>query len=127
MTAYERGNYLERRAADKLRHDGYTCWQTRGSKTPADIIAAKPGQLLLVQVKAGLATITHDEWNNLLATATRAGAIPIVADRLKRGVIRWRRITHAHQPNSRDWPAVDWHADQVAAAMARHPAGRNRP
>jgi Holliday junction resolvase len=115
MTAYERGNHFERRVADQLRTDGYQVWQTRGSKSPADILAAKTGQLLLVQVKSGEHGMSGTDWNLLLELANRAGATPILATRtgpaLRR--IHYRRLTGPHRHGTRSWPCEDWTPDEV--------------
>jgi Holliday junction resolvase len=129
MTAYTRGDYFEKRVADDLRHNGYLCWQSRGSKTVVDIIALKPGQVLLVQVKAGMTPPAGTEWNSLLKIARYTQAVPLIADRAGRGVIRYRRITDPHTPHKHDWPARIWKPDdaELAAAIARHPAGKHSP
>lgn len=115
MTAYTRGNAFERKIVDQLEHDGYTCWQSRGSKTAADIIAIKPGQLVLVQAKSGVNHISGHDWNRLLDLARSIDATAVVADRPTRGVIRYRRIT-AHKTAATQlgyWPAEPWHPDTL--------------
>jgi Holliday junction resolvase len=129
VTAYQRGNYFERRVADDLRHDGYLVFQSRGSKTVVDIVAIKPRQVLLIQAKAGLTPPTSTEWNSLYLIARSHGALALIADRAGKGRIRYRRITAAHTARSHDWPAAPWTADddELAAAITRHPAGKQRP
>jgi Holliday junction resolvase len=116
-TAYRRGDHFEKRVADQLRIDGYIVYQSRGSKSPVDIVALKPMQVLLIQAKSGDTGLTGVEWNLLLELARRAGAIPLVADRTGPAgrVIRWRRITGPHPAHTRTWPCEDWTPDQVAA------------
>jgi Holliday junction resolvase len=109
---YRAGDHFEKRVADHLRADGYAVWQTRGSKSPADLIAIKPGETLFVQVKAGATTLDHAEWNALIHTAIIAGALPIIADRDGRG-IRYRRILGGHTERSRDWPTEPFTTDIV--------------
>jgi hypothetical protein len=55
MTNYRRGVYYERRSIEYLRSCGYTCFRAAGSKGPADIVAIRPGDALLVEVKSGRA------------------------------------------------------------------------
>lgn len=116
-TAYRRGVAFERRVAEQLRLDGYEVWRSPGSKTPVDVLAAKTGQLLLVQAKSGTTGITGTDWNLLLELARRAGAVPLLATRTGPGLrrIRWQRITGPHTPHSRTWPCEDWTPDEVAS------------
>jgi Holliday junction resolvase len=113
--AYRRGNDYERRVMHALQTDGYVVWQSRGSKSPVDLICLKRGQVLLVQVKGGRVTsISHDQWNALLAVAQRIGALAVIADRDGRK-IRYRRIAGAHLPRSQNWPSVLWEPDSLGA------------
>jgi Holliday junction resolvase len=120
---YARGNYAERRTADTLRGDGYAVWQSRGSKGPADLIAVKVGEILLVQVKSGTTPIGGSQWNALYQLARQIGAVPVVADWPKRGKLRLRRITGEHLERKQTWPAIPFTLDQIDAAIQRHPAG----
>jgi Holliday junction resolvase len=121
MTAYQRGNAFERRIADRLRADGYYVWQTRGSKSPVDILAIKPGQILFVQCKIGVAALSAQRWDELHDLATRAGALPILADRPTLRRYRFRRITGRYRPHvpgetrGGDWPTAPFPLDAVIA------------
>jgi hypothetical protein len=53
MTNYRRGVYYERRSMAYLRACGYTCFRAAASKGPADIVAIRPGDALLVEVRSG--------------------------------------------------------------------------
>jgi Holliday junction resolvase len=129
--AYRAGDRFEKRVITDLETDGYRAWQSRNSRGLADVFALKPGQVLLVQVKAGLTGPSHQEWNGLYELAVRVGAVPLWADHdpehPKR--IRYRRLLGPHNDRRHDWPAVAWTADEaeLAAAIARHPAGKHRP
>lgn len=127
MSAYSRGYAFERKVETYLRTNGYHVVQSRGSHGLADLVASKPGQLLLVQCKSGLTGMDHDSWNALLDLAQQNACIPVVADRPRRGVIRLRRITGPHSPRSQAWPCVEFAIDELAAAIARHPAGKKPP
>jgi len=127
---YRSGDRFEKRVLDDLETNGYHATQSRNSRGLADLFALKYGQVLLVQVKAGLTGLTHAEWNGLYELATRVGAIPLVADRDPQHPrqIRYRRISGPHSERRHDWPALPWTADdaELHAAMQRHPAGRKR-
>lgn len=129
MTAYQRGNAFERIIADQLRGDGYSVWQTRGSKSPVDIVAIKTGQTLFVQCKAGVAALTAAAWNQLHDLAAAVGALAIIADRPKRGTYRLRRITGRYRPHiagetrGGDWPAEPFNTDVLDASSDQSRAG----
>jgi Holliday junction resolvase len=81
------GSYYELETVKALVVDGYWVCKAAGSKGVADLVALKPGEVLLLQVKKGRAfggtttnRITHEEWNGLYALARHVGALPIVAD-----------------------------------------------
>jgi Holliday junction resolvase len=113
LTNYQRGDHFEKRILADLRAQGYVAWQTRGSKSPADIVALKAGQTLLVQVKAGSRPMGHDEWNTLYALAQRIAAQAVYAARDGRAV-DYRRLAGAHLPRSRHWPCETFTLDEVA-------------
>lgn len=104
---YRQGDGFEKRVLADLRIQDYLAWQSRGSKSPVDIIALRSGQVLLVQVKGGLAQIGHDGWNDLYDLAQRVAGVPILAQRSGRK-IRYRQLTGLHLPRSRYWPSVSW-------------------
>jgi hypothetical protein len=127
---YRSGNYYEQKTAHLFRYDGYTVWQTRGSHGPADLICAKPMQLVLVQVKSGIRPIGGNDWNALFGLAADAGAIPVLAE--------WRppdkplpgsalllclwRLLNTHQAHKHTWPMEPFVLDEVDAAVSRHPS-----
>lgn len=105
MSAYQRGDYREKRVKEQLEARGYIVWQTRGSHGVADIVALKRDtRPLLVQVKTGSANITHSEWNKLYRLAMSLGAIPVVVTMDGR-FYRWRRIEGEHAVYTQTWPA----------------------
>lgn len=80
MSNYAAGTRVEHHNRDHLTADGYVVLRTAGSKGFVDLIAIKPGQLLLVQSK-GNGRITAADWNQLLERAAWVGAVPILASR----------------------------------------------
>lgn len=124
VSEYARGNNYERKVADLLRGDGYEVWQTRGSKSYADLIAIKAGEILLVQVKGANAPIGWYEWNGLHLLAEKVGAVPLIADfpewrKGKAGPVRFRVILGMRKKFSREsnWPCGQWTADEIAEAL----------
>jgi hypothetical protein len=118
---YRRGYEAERRTEAAFRADGYVVWRPGGSLGEADLIAAKPRQLVLVQVKAGEATLADGWWNDLHRLAAWLDAIPVVADWPKRGQLRLRRITGPHHKRSKLWPCRVFLLDEVDAAARWQP------
>jgi Holliday junction resolvase len=114
VTSYGQGYYYERRTASRLRDDGYFVLEGRGSHGPADLVAVKAGQVLLVQVKKGSGKLTDEAWNVLFAEARRVRALPLVADWPARGELRLRVITAPHHARSQTWPAVLFTPDEAA-------------
>jgi hypothetical protein len=51
MSAYESGRRIEWAVVHRLTEDGYECQRAASSKGVADVVAFKPGQVLLVNVK----------------------------------------------------------------------------
>ena len=118
-----KGYRAEYRCRELLAADGYLVWKSAGSLTCADLIAAKPGEWLLVQVKAGEATLGHDWFNELFEVAhalsrnRHAGSYSrvhaIVADFPVRGKLRLRRITGLHVAHKHSWPLEEFSTDEV--------------
>lgn len=122
MTGYARGTRREKMTRAALEREGYWCVESRGSHGVADLIALKPGQVLMVQVKTGdLDTngqLRSGWWNELLEQARTAGALPVVADwppLNKRGAaLRLRVITGWHKPGSPRWAWAPFITDELA-------------
>lgn len=108
MSRYAAGYRFERRITAHLEACGYVVVESRGSHGAADLIAGKPGRLLAVQAKGGATTMSHAEWNALVTLAARMGALPVIADRVKRK-LRYRQLTGLHAFRSRSWPCEPIH------------------
>ena len=100
-TNYQRGKALEDRARRQLERDGYWCISARGSKGAADVVALKPGQVLMVQCKRAARGMTAGEHNALHALATGLGAVPVYAEAVPRGPVTWWRLTAPRRPYQR--------------------------
>jgi len=124
VTPYALGVAAEKRTAEHLRRDGYFVIESRGSHGPADLVAVKPGQVLMIQVKRGEARLDDGWWNELADAAAKAGALAIVADwpappGRVRGRLRLRRITGQHHARSKAWPCALFVTDELAEAQVR--------
>ena len=129
-----RGQSAEGRCKGALQHDGYLVWKSARSLTVADLIAAKPGEWLLVQVKGGAKAMTSSDWNELfqialtLSAGGHGGAFTrvhaIIADWPERTQFRWgpmrlRRISGRHVPHSEVWPTEPFSTDIEEESDAR--------
>ena len=66
---YNKGRAKEYRAMEILRKDGFHAIRSAGSHGAVDVIAAKSGKILLIQVKSGKARIKKDELKELVKWA----------------------------------------------------------
>lgn len=114
MTNYKRGYLFESTIAGQLRQDGYFCVRSGGSHGVADVVALKPGQVLLIQAKID-GELPAAEWNELFAIALQIGAVPLLAWRPKRGVLEYRRLTGLRVVRG-ERPSQVWTADEVSHA-----------
>jgi Holliday junction resolvase len=88
VTHYTRGAAFERAVAARLDIDGYLVLRAAGSHGVADLVALKPGQVVLIQCKiSGIISIT--EWNTFYETASRVDALPVLAYKPRRGVFAY--------------------------------------
>src|SRR5215217_7683227 len=108
---YKNDQPSEYRISDDLAQDGYSCIRAAGSKGKADIIALKPGEILLVQVKRSNPQLTPNDRTALLELARITGGRPIVAHKPPRKPVIYRELTG---PGPKDWKP--FHTDQVGAA-----------
>jgi len=124
VTAYRRGVRAEKFVVERLSDDGYVCIESRGSHGPADVWAAKVGELLFIQVKLASGSdwpLSHGAWNALREAARLAGAIPVVAI-VTPGrphhppAIACRKITGRHAERSQLWPSEPFVIDVAGAA-----------
>ncbi|MFN3621476.1 MAG: hypothetical protein ACK4TI_01155, partial [Nitrososphaerales archaeon] len=77
-SSYERGRSAEYRVKDTLEDLGYLVIRSAASHTPIDLLAAKKGERLAVQVKVR-GTLMKEERGELLKWAKEFGAKPILA------------------------------------------------
>lgn len=84
MTNYRNGAELERAAKHLLEDDGYHVIKSGGSKGITDLVALKPGEILLIQCKTD-GYLTPAERVALRRIALRLGAVPLVGMWVKKG------------------------------------------
>jgi len=118
MSAYGRGREAEYRVRDRLRDDGYFVVKSGGSKTPVDLVAIKPGQVLFVQVKRGTGGLRPPEWNTLYELAESCGAVAVLAEvPLRRPVCYWRLSGRKNVGKHRaSQPMTPFVTDEIASA-----------
>ena len=93
MTNYRRGQWGQWKVRDHLTENGYRCVVAAGSKGKADLVALKPGQVLLVQVKIQPGPIPPAERRGLVELAEYVRGLPIAASAVPRKPIAYRRLT----------------------------------
>jgi len=117
MTHYADGTRFERKARLDLADNGYEVIRAAGSKgsTKADLVALKPGQLLLVQCKRS-GTLPPDEWDRRVEVAAWVGALPILAANgpLGRGVV-YTRLLGPKRRGVRTQPVETFSLDLIGA------------
>lgn len=112
VTQYRRGAEFERKVAGLLTDDGYLVVRAAGSHGHADLVALKPGQVVLVQCKTSGA-LPPGEWNPFYEAAERVGAVALLAHRPSPGRVVYWRLT-GPKVARKDPPYEAWTADEVA-------------
>lgn len=110
MSGYSDGRRVEWAVVHDLTANGYECTRAASSKGVADVIALKPGQALLVNVKRTTPP-GPAERADLLRVAGFIGAVPLVALKPPRQGIEYRLLTGS---GPRDW--VPWSPDEFGVA-----------
>jgi Holliday junction resolvase len=88
---YRSGKRFEDRAGLDLLANGYFVVRAGGSRGVADLVAVKPGQVLLVQCKTD-GKLPPEPWNALFDAAAGCGAVPVLAARPKPGTVEYWRL-----------------------------------
>ena len=103
MTNYSRGRNHEYAVRDALETDGYWCVRAAGSKGKADLVALKPGEVVLVQVKASSPQVSPAEREALFGMASATCTVPVVAYKPARRPITFRELTGVGPKEWRPW------------------------
>lgn len=117
MSHYRKGADFERKIVNHLIENGYFAMRAAGSKggSKADIIAFKPGQLLLIQAKTD-GKLSAAEWNQILKVAGWVGGVPLLAMNGARGQgVLYRRLLGPKIPRSVLQPIEPFLLDEVVA------------
>lgn len=106
MSNYKSGADFERLCKAALESEGYACVRSAGSHSPADIIAMRAGETpVAVQCKRD-GRLDPAEWNGFLEWCEQAGALPVMAEKV-RGGIRWHEIK-GRKTGRGSQPMEDW-------------------
>ena len=112
---YRRGARFELFTRADLIINGYWAQRAPGSKGAADLIAIKPGQILLVQCKTD-GVLNPAPWNALYDLAEAIGAIPLLAAKPKPGTVWYWRLERRKDGLGGRQPKVLFLLDEVGAA-----------
>lgn len=116
MSGYGTGRTFEWKTRDDLAANGYEVLRAAGSKggTKADLIAFKPGELLLVQCKRS-GSLPPAEWDRLVEVAGWVGGVPLLAANGPngRGVV-YTRLLGVKRRGCRTQPCEPFLLDRVA-------------
>lgn len=109
MNEYREGRRVEYAVIAHLQEQGYDTIRAASSKGLADVVAIKPGQVLLVNVKRTTPPGPAERADLLRVAASLPGvAVPLVALKPRREGLTFRRLTG---PGPREW--VAWVADLI--------------
>lgn len=117
MSHYAKGTRFEHKVRDDLTVNGYLVVRAAGSKggTKADLVAFKPGQLLLVQCKTD-GKLPAAEWDQVLKVAGWVGGVPLLAMNGVRGQgVLYRRLLGPKIPRAVLQPFEPFLLDEVVA------------
>lgn len=77
-TNYQRGASFERRVKALLEGEGFAVVRSAGSHSPADLVAMRKGELVIIQCKRD-GRLAPSEWNGFVEFCVKAGGVPILA------------------------------------------------
>lgn len=105
VNRYNAGREFEYRTRDHLTSEGYWVMRAAGSKTKADLIAIKPGQVLFVQCKRdGKLPPAERIEVRRLASLLPGIAVPILAyQKLRPSRVVYAELTGNGPKDRRDW------------------------
>jgi len=80
MTSYSKGRNFEYRTRHYLENKGFVVFRSAGSRSVADLIALRAGEVWLVQCKSD-GCMSPLERRNFAEVAAELGVMPILASR----------------------------------------------
>lgn len=89
--AYAQGKRLEAKVIAALREAGFITMRSAGSKGAIDVLAVRPGECLMIQVKRTTPP-GPAAWNLLFDLAEWCGAVPLLATCEPYRPIRYERL-----------------------------------
>lgn len=112
MTGYADGVRVEHAVVHHLTAEGYDCTRAAGSKGTADVIAIKPGQVLLVNCKRSRMPGPAERARLMHVSACAPSVfVPLVALKPPRQPLAYRLLT-GYGPA--DW--APWTPDEIGGA-----------
>lgn len=114
-TKYRLGRQVEYRVRDYMKAQGYVAMRSPASKSPIDIIAIKPGQVLFIQCKRG-GSLPPKEWNAIFDLAQEAGAIAVMAETPYPRCLRFWRLLARKDGSKRRQPMEPFVIDEVTGS-----------
>lgn len=108
---YKRGRDFEYQVLKDMTAHGYYAMRSPASKSPVDVYCFAKGELVFIQCKLHGA-LQVAEWNEFLEFCESLGAVPIMAEKLPRG-IGYHRITGRKDGSKRKQPMEDWSPKEV--------------
>jgi len=108
LTGYQQGVRVEHAVIHHLAAEGYETQRAASSKGVADVIAIKPGQVLLISCKRTSPPGPAERAELLRVSRMLPGLVPLVA--IGRPSLTFRRLTGLA---AKDWEP--WVADEVAS------------
>lgn len=113
---YRSGTRFENIIVADLRASGYFAVRAPGSKGCADLVAVKPGQVLLVQCKTD-GKLPPAPWNALYDAAAGCGAVPVLAARPKPGAVEYWRLERRKDGERGRQPKTLFIVDEIAETV----------
>jgi hypothetical protein len=109
MSGYTQGRDVEYTVIDHLRENGYDTVRAASSKGLADVVAIKPGQVLLVNCKRTTMPGPAERIDLIrIASCLPGVSVPLVALHPRRAPLEFRRLTGI---GPRDWQP--WTPDDI--------------
>lgn len=114
QSMYRIGRAFEYRTRDDLRKRGYWVLRSPASRSALDLIAIKPGTVLMVQCKRSGA-LPPGEWNAIYDLAMSVGAVPLMTEmhHSGRGISYWL-MTGRKDGSKKRQPMEPWNESHEA-------------